>query len=94
LEARGKASWYGKKFQHHKTYNGESFDMYKLTAAHRYLPLGSYVRVTNLRTKKSVVVRINDRGPHIKNRMIDLSYAAAKAIGMTGIDTVRIEYVE
>lgn len=65
--------------------------MYKFTAAHRKIPLGSYVRVTNLRTKRSVVVLVNDRGPWCKGRILDLSYAAAKAIGMKGVDRVRLE---
>lgn len=86
-----KASWYGKKFQHKKTANGERYDMYKYTAAHRSLPIGCYARVTNLRNNKSVIVRINDR-PSRHNKRLDLSYAAAKAIGISGVDQVKIEY--
>lgn len=88
----GKASWYGKPFQHKRTASGERYNMYAYTAAHRTLPFGCYVRVTNLRTHRSTIVKINDRGPHIKHRILDLSYAAAKAIGLRGIDEVRIEY--
>ena len=87
----GKASWYGRIFQSKKTASGEPFDMFDLTAAHRSLPLGSWVRVTDLRTEKSVVVRINDRGPVLHNRIIDLSYQAAKMLGMRGVDRVRLE---
>src|SRR5262249_35789036 len=76
----GRASWYGRGFHGRKTANGERFDMHALTAAHRTLPLGSYVRVTNPSTNESVVVRINDRGPYARGRVIDLSYAAAKIL--------------
>ncbi len=78
----GYASWYGPKFNGRRTASGEIFDMNKLTAAHNTLPFGTIVRVTNLRNGKSVVVKINDRGPFKKNRVIDLSYKAAKKIGM------------
>ncbi|MDQ6973582.1 MAG: septal ring lytic transglycosylase RlpA family protein, partial [Mariprofundaceae bacterium] len=77
----GMASWYGKKFHGKKTANGERYDMYAMTAAHTTLPMPSRVRVTNLSNGRSVVVRINDRGPFVKDRVIDLSYAAAKALG-------------
>ena len=87
----GKASWYGRIFQHKKTASGEPFDMFDLTAAHRSLPIGSWVRVTDLNTDRSVVVRINDRGPVARNRIIDLSYQAAKILGMRGVDRVRLE---
>jgi rare lipoprotein A len=87
----GKASWYGRLFQHKTTASGEPYDMYDLTAAHRSLPLGSWVRVTDLKTEKAVIVRINDRGPIIPNRIIDLSYQAAKVLGMRGVDRVRLE---
>ncbi len=80
FEQTGMASWYGKKFHGHKTSNMETFDMYKLTAAHRTLPLPSYVEVTNLANNKKVVVRVNDRGPFKSKRIIDLSWAAAKAL--------------
>jgi rare lipoprotein A len=87
----GQASWYGFKFQGRKTATGESYDMNQLTCAHRSLPLGSWVRVTNLKNKKSIVVRVNDRGPALDNRIVDLSYAAAKAVGLNGIGKVRLD---
>ena len=80
FEQTGTASWYGKKFHGHTTSNMEIFDMYKLTAAHRTLPLPSYVEVTNLDNNKKVVVRVNDRGPFKSKRIIDLSWAAAKVL--------------
>jgi rare lipoprotein A len=91
--SRGIASWYGKKFHRRRTASGERFDMYAFTAAHRNLPFGSKIKVRNLRSGKSVVVRINDRGPYTKNRLIDLSYSAGKAIGIikTGSAPVEIE---
>jgi rare lipoprotein A len=91
----GRASWYGRLFQGHQTASGENFDMNGLTCAHRSLPLGSLVRVTNLNNHKSVVVRVNDRGPLPDNRVIDLSYAAAQFIGFGGRGTapVRIELI-
>jgi len=79
---RGIASWYGKKFHGEKTSTGDIYDMYAMTAAHPTLPLPSYARVTNVATGKSVVVRVNDRGPFLHNRVIDLSYAAADRIGI------------
>ena len=87
----GKASWYGRIFQHKATASGEPYDMYDLTAAHRSLPMGSWVKVTDLKTERSVVVRINDRGPVARNRIIDLSYSAAKLLGMHGVDRVRLD---
>lgn len=90
----GKASWYGRIFQHHKTASGEPYDMFELTAAHRTLPLGSWVKVTDLKTDRTVVVRINDRGPVAPNRIIDLSYSAAKMLGMRGVDRVRLEVLQ
>lgn len=89
----GLASWYGGKFQGRLTANGEIFDTNQLTAAHRTLPFGTIVRVENLDTQRSVVVRINDRGPFVENRVIDLSRAAADIIGLTsaGVAPVRIE---
>ena len=89
----GMASWYGPKFAGRLTSNGEVFDPSQLTAAHRTLPFGTMVRVTNLATGKSVVVRINDRGPFKAGRIIDLSRAAADAIGLTrtGVGNVRLE---
>lgn len=92
----GKASWYGRVFQHHRTASGEPYDMNDFTAAHRTLPLGSWVKVTNLKNDRSVMVRINDRGPVLKSRIIDLSYGAAKilGIGSTGISSVRLDIVD
>lgn len=88
---RGVASWYGKKFHGRLTSNGERYDMYAMTAAHKTLPLPSYVRVRNLNNGKSVVVRVNDRGPFRENRLIDLSYAAASRIGIIGTGTGIVE---
>jgi rare lipoprotein A len=81
---RGTASWYGRKFHGRKTSNGETYDMFAMTAAHTTLPIPSYVRVTRVSTGKSVIVRVNDRGPFLHNRVIDLSYAAAHRLGMVG----------
>jgi rare lipoprotein A len=93
FEQTGGASWYASKFQGRRTANGERYDSRALTAAHRTLPFGSYARVTSLATARSVVVRINDRGPFIRERVIDLSYAAAAALGLprTAGRQVRIE---
>ena len=88
---RGEASWYGSAFQGSPTASGEPFDMNALTAAHRTLPLGSYARVKNLDNGRSVVVRINDRGPHARRRTIDLSYAAAREISMVQAGTAPVE---
>jgi len=89
----GQASWYGPNFHGKTTSSQEVFDMYDMTAAHKSLPFGTYVMVTNLDNGRSVKVRINDRGPFIRGRVIDLSYAAAKVLGMvgTGVVPVRIE---
>jgi rare lipoprotein A len=87
----GQASWYGPRFQGKRTANGESFDMNSLTCAHRSLPLGSWVRVTNLKNRKTVFVRVNDRGPVPEDRVVDLSYAAARAVGLVGIGKVKLE---
>ena len=91
----GIASWYGKYFHGKETASGEPFNMYTYTAAHRSLPLGTKVRVINLENGKDVVVDINDRGPYVDGRTIDLSYAAAKSIGMTdsGTSKVKIEII-
>jgi rare lipoprotein A len=91
----GRASWYGKWHKGRKTASGVRFDPQQYTAAHRKLPLGTQVRVTNLETDKSVIVTINDRGPYVKNRVIDLSAAAAERLGMVrqGTAKVRIEIV-
>jgi len=90
---KGIASWYGKNFHGKKTANGERYNMYGLTAAHKTLPLGTWVKVTNLSNFKDVTVRVNDRGPFVKGRIIDLSYVAAKQIGLVGAGTawVRVE---
>ena len=80
----GNASWYGKKFHGRPTASGERYNMYKESAAHKTLPLGTFVRVLNFSNKKQIIVRINDRGPFVKGRIIDLSYAAAKKIGLIG----------
>lgn len=88
---RGVASWYGKKFHGHKTSNGEVYDMYAMSAAHKSLPLPSYVKVTNLANGRSVVVRVNDRGPFHGGRLIDLSYAAAYRLDMLKKGTARVE---
>ena len=90
---RGMASWYGRDFHGKKTSNGEIYNMYAMTAAHKTLPLGTYVRVHNLENNRSVVVRINDRGPFVRGRVIDLSYSAAKDIGIVGPGTARVEVV-
>lgn len=91
----GLASWYGRQFHGRKTASGETFDMNGLTAAHRSLPLNCYVKVTNKTNGKSVVVKVNDRGPFHGNRVLDLSYGAAKQIGITnkGVGNVTIERV-
>ncbi|WP_026375147.1 septal ring lytic transglycosylase RlpA family protein [Aestuariibacter salexigens] len=89
--AEGIASWYGQKFHGHLTSNGEIYDMFSMTAAHKTLPLPSFARVTNLDNGKQVVVRINDRGPFHANREIDLSYAAAKKLGFLPTGTARIK---
>lgn len=82
--ARGIASWYGRAFNHRRTSSGERYNMYQLTAAHKSLPFRTLVQVTNLINGKHVVVKVNDRGPFVRNRLIDLSYAAAQKIGMVG----------
>lgn len=88
---RGIASWYGKKFHGRLTSSRERYDMYALTAAHKTLPLPTWAKVTNLQNGKSVVVRVNDRGPFVANRLIDLSYAAASAIGIVEDGTGMVE---
>lgn len=90
---RGTASWYGKKFHGRKTSSGEIYNMYALTAAHKSLPLPTNVKVTNLRNGKSVIVRVNDRGPFVDDRVIDMSYAAAQKLGMTEAGTAPVEIV-
>ncbi len=91
FKQRGIASWYGKKFNGERTSSGEIYDMYAMTAAHPTLPLPSYARVTNLANQKSVIVRINDRGPFMNDRIIDLSYTAAHKLGMTGDGSAEVE---
>jgi len=88
---RGVASWYGKKFHGRPTSSQETYDMYAMTAAHKSLPLPSYVEVRNLRNGKSIVVRVNDRGPFVDNRLIDLSYAAALKLDMVTDGTSLVE---
>lgn len=90
----GIASWYGPGFQGRRTANGEIYDMYALTAAHKTLPFNTLVKVTNLKNNLSVVVRINDRGPFIKGRVIDLSKTAKNSIGMDGLAQVTLEIVK
>lgn len=87
---RGVASWYGEKFHGHKTSNGEIFDMYQVSAAHKSLPIPSFARVTNLDNNRSIIVRVNDRGPFHGDRLIDLSYAAALKLGYADRGTARV----
>lgn len=93
---KGVASWYGRKFHGRRTSNGEIYDMYGMTAAHKTLPIPSYVRVTNTDNNRSVIVRVNDRGPFHGNRVIDLSYTAAKKLGYQhrGTANVAVEYID
>jgi rare lipoprotein A len=88
---RGFASWYGRKFHGQKTSSGEIYDMYAMTAAHPTLPIPSFVRVTHARSGKSVVVRVNDRGPFLQKRVIDLSYAAAAKLGYVNAGSAEVE---
>jgi rare lipoprotein A len=91
----GTASWYGEDFEGKQTASGEPYDMYDMTAAHLTLPLGSYVRVTNLHNGRAVVVRVNDRGPIVPGRIIDVSYSAAQALQFKdkGLQRVRLDLV-
>jgi rare lipoprotein A len=91
FKEKGIASWYGKAFHGKETSSGEIYDMYAMTAAHKTLPLGIFVRVTNLNTHKNVEVRINDRGPFVRGRIIDLSYIAAKKLDIVGPGTAPVE---
>lgn len=91
FEQKGRASWYGRMFHGRKTASGEKFNMNAMTAAHRTLPLASWVRVTNEANHKTVVVKINDRGPYVRGRVIDLSYAAAAALDMRGVGTQKVK---
>ena len=91
FQQRGIASWYGRKFHGRKTSNGEIYNMYALTAAHKTLPLGVYVRVTHLQNGRSVVVRVNDRGPFVAGRIIDLSYVGAQRLGIVDAGTAMVQ---
>ena len=92
---KGYASWYGKKYHGNKTSTGEIYDMYAMTGAHKILPLPSYVKVTNFKNKKWVIIRLNDRGPFLKDRIIDLSYAAAHKLDIIekGSELVEVELI-
>jgi len=90
-DAQGVASWYGPNFQSKSTSSGERYNMYKMTAAHKSLRIPSYALVTNMENGKQVIVRVNDRGPFVSNRIIDLSYAAARKIGMIGRGTAMVD---
>ena len=95
FKEKGYASWYGKKYHGNKTSVGEVYDMYQMTAAHKTLPLPCFVKVTNLKNNKTVIVRVNDRGPFIKDRIIDLSYAAAHRLNIIekGSEEVEIQVI-
>ncbi len=93
FQQRGTASWYGRKFHGRRTSNGEIYDMYGISAAHKTLPFGTVVRVTNLRNDRQLDIRINDRGPFVKGRIIDLSYGAAQKLGVVGPGTAPVEIV-
>ena len=93
FDQRGRASWYGKKFHGRKTSNGETYNMYAMTAAHKTLPFNTHVRVINLENGKETQVRINDRGPFVRGRIIDLSYTAAKNIGIVDSGTAPVKIV-
>ena len=93
FEQRGIASWYGGKFHGRKTSNGETYDMYGLSAAHKTLPMGVYVKVTHLGTGREVTVRINDRGPFVAGRIVDLSYGAARQLGIVDSGTAQVRLV-
>jgi rare lipoprotein A len=88
---RGVASWYGQQFHGRPTASGERYDMHQLTAAHRTLPFGTRLEVVNLDNGRSVVVRVNDRGPFHRGRVVDVSYAAARDLGLVGPGTARVE---
>jgi len=91
FKERGQASWYGHPFHGRRTSSGEEYDMYKMTAAHKSVPIPCYMRVTNLKNGKSIIVRVNDRGPFHDGRVIDLSYVAAKKLGVYAEGTVPVE---
>jgi rare lipoprotein A len=90
---RGLASWYGKKFHGYRTSSGDIYDMYGMTAAHKNLPLPTYVKVVNLDNGKTAIVKVNDRGPFHRDRIIDLSYAAAHKLGILGNGTAKVEVI-
>ena len=90
FEQTGQASWYGRQHHGQRTASGETYDMHKLTAAHRTLPLGTRVLVTNLENGRTVEVRINDRGPFVATRVIDLSHAAAQRLGAVGAGVISV----
>lgn len=92
----GRASWYGKKFHGRQTANGETYDMFQFTAAHKTLPLGTWLKVTNLRNGKWIIVRVNDRGPYVGDRILDLSYGAAQMLNFRakGVEKVKAEVVD
>jgi len=90
-KTRGISSWYGPKFHGRRTSNGERYNMYAYTAAHKTWPMNTMVRVTNLQTKKSIIVRINDRGPFVRGRVIDCSYAAGKSLGLDRVGVARVQ---
>jgi rare lipoprotein A len=92
----GRASWYGKKFHGRQTASGEAYDMFQFTAAHKTLPLGTWLKVTNLRNGKWIIVRVNDRGPYVGDRVLDLSYGAAQMLNFRakGVERVKAEVVD
>ncbi len=90
FKQRGVASWYGRKFHGRKTSNGEVYDMHGMSAAHKTLPMGVYVKVTHLESGREIVVRVNDRGPFVSGRIIDLSYGAAQKIGIVDSGTAKV----
>ena len=91
----GEASWYGKQFHGKTTASGEDFDMFEFTAAHRTLPLGTFVKVTNLKNGKWIIVRVNDRGPYVGDRIMDLSYSAARMLNFRdGVERVRLDLIQ
>jgi peptidoglycan lytic transglycosylase len=89
----GIASWYGLRFQGRQTAGGEIYDMNTMTCAHPTLPMGTWLRVTNLKNRRTAFVRVNDRGPVVDGRIVDLSYAAAQAVGLSGVGRVKLESV-
>lgn len=90
----GKASWYGKQFHNRRMANGERFNMFRLTCAHKYLPLGTKLLIKNRKNGKKVIVTVKDRGPYIRNRVLDLSYGAAKKLDMVHSGVIMVEALE